>query len=243
MQVTRRKFLTISAAAVASLAIGTTSYLYISDESQHLVVDYIELPIADLPPALDGFTIAQLSDIHLYPYTQLDLVRQSVAITNALQPDVTVLTGDYVWRDLDAVFDLAPVLGQLDARHGVYAIIGNHDIWLDVDVVTSGPGKGGHPRPGESGRDVKRGGGKLVSGRPGRRLERTARPGNDARRKARRRARCLLLHEPDLADVYSQDSRIAVHLAGHTHGGQVRINDQALILPIWAKSTILACTM
>ncbi|GAG74998.1 unnamed protein product, partial [marine sediment metagenome] len=58
-------------------------------------------------------------------------------IANSLNPGLTVLTGDYVWRNLEAIYELVPILVKLNAKHGVYAIIGNHDIWLDVDVIKS----------------------------------------------------------------------------------------------------------
>jgi hypothetical protein len=51
-----------------------------------------------------------------------------VALANSLKPDLTVLLGDYVWRDVEAVFELAPVLAGLNARYGVFVGIGNHDI-------------------------------------------------------------------------------------------------------------------
>jgi predicted MPP superfamily phosphohydrolase len=45
--------------------------------------------------------------------------------------------GDYVWRDVGAVFELAPLLAGLNARYGVFVGIGNHDIWTDVNVINT----------------------------------------------------------------------------------------------------------
>lgn len=231
MTFTRRKFLKLSAVAVAGMVVGAASTVYIIDESRELVVEDIQIPILNLPASLDGFTIAQLSDIHLYPFTQLDLVRRSVDIANALHSDLTVLTGDFVWRELAAIFDLAPVLGGLNAKHGVYAIIGNHDIWTDVAVVTAALERARVPVLVNQGVEISQGAGSLYlaglddgwSGRPD--LDAAlAGMSQDA-------PVILLLHEPDLADVYSQDPRIALHLAGHSHGGQIRINERALITP------------
>ncbi len=58
-------------------------------------------------------------------------------MANALQPNLTVLLGDYVWHELEAIFDLAPVLAGLNARHGVFAATGNHDYWTDIKVISA----------------------------------------------------------------------------------------------------------
>jgi predicted MPP superfamily phosphohydrolase len=84
---------------------------------------------------LEGFTIVQMADIHLQPYTQPNLVRRAVAIANQLQPDLIVLTGDFVWRLHEAAFKIAPLLANLNARYGVYSVMGNHDYWLDIHAL------------------------------------------------------------------------------------------------------------
>jgi predicted MPP superfamily phosphohydrolase len=135
-KVSRRKFLTLGAGALLGAAfVATPTYLHLQDESRQLVVERVQIPIRNLSPALEGFTIVQLSDIHLEPYTKADLIRQAVEIANSLQPGLVVLTGDYVWRKLEAIFDLTPILARLNAQHGVFSIMGNHDIWTDVNVV------------------------------------------------------------------------------------------------------------
>lgn len=101
------------------------------------MIDRLAIPIENLPAALEGFTIVQLSDIHLYPLTQPETVRRAVELANNLNPDVTVLTGDYVWNELDAIHELAPILSGLNARHGVFMTLGNHDYWTDAAVIQS----------------------------------------------------------------------------------------------------------
>jgi len=66
--------------AVGAGLITATSYLAINDESQDPVVDRIPLAIKNLHPTLEGFTIVQITDVHLYPMTQPDLVEKSVII-------------------------------------------------------------------------------------------------------------------------------------------------------------------
>ena len=184
---------------------------------------------------MDGFTIAVLADFHLYPLTQLDLIKKAVTMANALKPDLTVLLGDYVWRDVEAIFDLAPVLAGLNAAHGVFATTGNHDYWTDIEVISLGLKEAGLPLLINQGVPISVGDKGLYlaglddswSGEPD--LQATMQdltPGATT---------VLLAHEPDPADKHSLDQRIALQLSGHSHGGQVRFPGVgALILPYLA---------
>ena len=72
------------------------------------------------------------------PVYHLRLVRKAVELANSLKPDLTVLTGDYVWRIPEGAEDLAAILIGIGCPFGVYSVLGNHDIWLDVDLVLAG---------------------------------------------------------------------------------------------------------
>jgi predicted MPP superfamily phosphohydrolase len=231
-RISRRDFFKFSGLAAAGAVTATSAFLGINNESNQPVAEHIQIPIKGLAPGLEGFKIVQLSDIHLLPYTQPDLVRRSVEIANSLNPDLTVLTGDYVWRNLEAIFELTPILSQLNARHGVFAIIGNHDIWLDVDVVKSAFAEIRIPVLENQGFPITEGGGTLYiaglddgwSGTPDLNAALEGAPAATPT--------VLLLHEPDLADKYSQVGNIVLQLSGHSHGGQVRVPGfGAFILP------------
>lgn len=219
---TRRDFLKLGTTAAVAGVLGAAVMVGAADESQHPVVERIQIPISHLPAGLEGFRIIYLSDFHLYPYTRLPLIRRCVKMVNALDPDVIVLGGDYVWRNLDAIHDLAPELGKLNARHGVFAIIGNHDIWLDVEVVKAALKDAGLELLVNTGVPITAGRVALYlaglddgwSGRPDLDAAIAQRPAESPV--------VLLMHEPDLADRYAQDGRIALQLSGHSHGGQVR---------------------
>ena len=107
MTMNRRQFLKAVGQVTAGYAVtGVGLFQYGTRvEAHQLVVEHIQIPIKNLKLALEGFTIAQLSDLHLYPHTQLDFIQKAVDITNNLQADVTVLTGDYITDDLDAIFE------------------------------------------------------------------------------------------------------------------------------------------
>ena len=228
----RREFLKVVGLTVGGGLVAASSYLAISDESQDPVVDQVPIRIKNLHPSLEGFTLLQMTDQHLYPLTQPSLIKKSVAIANSLNPDLVVLTGDYVWQDLEAIDELAPILAGLDAKYGVFSTLGNHDYWLDADVITTTLEAAGLPVLVNQGLSIKHGKGSFYlaglddgwSGNPD--LDATlegAMPGDPV---------ILLCHEPDLADRYALDGRVSLQLSGHSHGGQIRLPGiGALILP------------
>lgn len=237
MKINRRGFLKATAGltvlGVAGAVGGVGSYEYgVQLAAKWLTVERVEIPLKNLKPALEGLKIVQLSDLHLYPYTQLDLIQQAIQTTNALNPDVVVLTGDYVLSTAEAIFDLAPTLSSLNARYGVFSILGNHDLWTNADVIRAGFAANGLPVLHNEGIDLDIGGELLYlagvddgwSGQPDLKT---------ALNKHRGEIPVILLaHEPDLADQFAGDGRVSLQLSGHSHGGQVRVPGLgALVLP------------
>lgn len=93
-----------------------------------LTLETVTVPIRDLPSALEGCRIAQLSDFH-YDGQRLamPLLLEAIAQVNALQPDLIALTGDYITHSHAPMARLADELRQLRSRCGVVAVLGNHD--------------------------------------------------------------------------------------------------------------------
>lgn len=89
-----------------------------------------------LPAALDGLRIVHLTDIHHSIFTPLEEVERAVYLANRLEPDLVALTGDYVTFSPAYIQPVARALGKLKARHGVFAVLGNHDFQVDADEVT-----------------------------------------------------------------------------------------------------------
>lgn len=202
---------------------------------EELTVEQVELPIAGLHPAMEGYRLVQLSDMHLYPFTRLAFIAQAVEAANALKPDLICVTGDYVSNAAESIYDLEPVVGRLNARDGVYATLGNHDHWSSAKTVRAGLRRAGltvlHNQ------SVPLGDGRLWLvglddgwvGRADLQHALDQAPGKNPV--------VLMMHEPDLIDEYAQNPRIALQLSGHTHGGQVRLMNprRAYTLPFLGR--------
>lgn len=96
----------------------------------------VTLPIPNLPPALDGLTIGQLSDLHAGSLFSPQPVLEAITLLLAQKPDLIVLTGDYVNHDADELPIIIPALQQLRAELGVWGCLGNHEHYAHTpDVV------------------------------------------------------------------------------------------------------------
>lgn len=219
MKLTRRGFLKWAGGAVLGGAAGVGYVTKV--EPEWLTVEQQMVRLPGLPVGLDGYKIVQLSDFHLFPYTSLDLVEKTVAKTNELAPDLVVLTGDYVLETAASIFDLAPQLAKLNPRHGIFAVLGNHDHWTEAAVVKQGLAEQGIELLHNKGvllnesQFLLAGVDDLWSGAPD--IESALADWREGV------PTILLAHEPDFADDFLRDGRIQLQLSGHTHGGQVRV--------------------
>src|SRR5260221_6299640 len=93
----------------------------------------VEIPIANLPDALDGMKITQLSDIHLSGYISREDVRRAVDMANDLSPDLSVVTGDFITGASDPLQDCIAEIRKLAAPLGIYGCNGNHEIYAKAE--------------------------------------------------------------------------------------------------------------
>ncbi|MHC4135852.1 MAG: metallophosphoesterase [Planctomycetota bacterium] len=123
MRLTRRRILALGAAA----CLGAGGAYTFGIEPVWLRKIELDVRLRGLAPAFDGFTIAQLSDLHVGAGVPLDYLHEATALANAARPDLVALTGDYVHRGGDAAgtTEAAAVVGALEAP--AYAVLGNHD--------------------------------------------------------------------------------------------------------------------
>lgn len=106
------------------------------DETRRLIIERQTVVLPRLPRECSGMRVVQLSDFHHSPYTDAAQIEESIRVANGLEPDLIVLTGDYVSHETEYIAPVADMLGKLRAKYGVYAILGNHDHWTDADLIT-----------------------------------------------------------------------------------------------------------
>jgi len=222
--ISRRGFLKAFGASLFGIGLGgALTIKYAREiEPQLLQIERVDVPLAGLAPGLDGTRVACLSDFHLHPYTQIELVRECVQLVNRLDADLACLLGDYVFDRADAILELAPVLAGIQTRSGSFAVLGNHDLWTDPALIASTLEEHHTTVLSNAHRVLDLPGGHLVlaglddgwSGNPD--LE-------QALAGAPQATTLLMLHEPDLAEQYRDSGRVQLQLSGHSHGGQVRL--------------------
>jgi predicted MPP superfamily phosphohydrolase len=199
--------------ALAAGAWGTFQAVRVPD------VKTVEITIPDLPPHLEGFTLVQLTDIHIGPLLKRTWLEAVVDKTSALAPDAVVITGDVIDGLPSELAQEVQPLAKLRARFGVFGVNGNHEYYYDA--------AGWQPVFRALGIDMLCNehrvlpGGLVLGGVTDRTATRFGLPGPDVSRAfagAPAGPRILLSHQPQFADMIPSDD-VAPQLSGHTHGG------------------------
>jgi uncharacterized protein len=120
---------------LAPFAAGAYGFLY---GRLDLKIHHQRIGIPHLPRALDGFSILQLSDLHIGPFMTARQIRTVAAIANGLKPDLTVLTGDFVTFDGSTQYAVVDALSGLKAPFGVLGCLGNHEIYTGTQASITG---------------------------------------------------------------------------------------------------------
>lgn len=201
------------------------------DEANSLSLERVEIELARLPKRLDGFRIIHLSDTHHSPFTGLDHIRRAVRVANRLRPDLFLLTGDYISHEREYIAPVAAELGELKAKCGVYACLGNHDHWTDADLVAHlFRGEGINMLVNEGFRFEARDCSFWLCGVDDYMVGKTDVPAA-LLGSYPDEMKLLLAHNPI---IFREAERLGVDLtlSGHTHGGQIKIrSDEKRILP------------
>ena len=188
-----------------------------------LTVERVTVPIRDLPLNLHGTTLVQLSDFHFDGLRlSLQLLKQAITHCNAIAPDLILLTGDFVTKDVQTIYELAACLKDLESLHGTFAVLGNHDNITrsgrlaitnalekaDIQVLWN---EVAYP----IGSDLPLVGlADLWSGE--------CQPQSLLDQLSPAVPRIVLAHNPDTAERL-QALRVDLQLSGHTHGGQISV--------------------
>jgi predicted MPP superfamily phosphohydrolase len=191
--------------------------------SGRLSVEKVTIAIADLPPDLKGTKLVQMSDLH-YDGLRLSekLLEQAIAASNQAQPDLVLLTGDYVTNDPSPIHDLALRLKHLQSRYGIYAVLGNHDYYYKrskEEVTNALNSIGIQVLSNEVAYPL---GLKLPLVGLADYWSRDFDPAPVMTQLDPAIPHIVLSHNPDTAQVLQQ-WRVDLQLSGHTHGGQIVI--------------------
>jgi predicted MPP superfamily phosphohydrolase len=127
------------AGGAAALAVGFGSILWGWLVGQRrLQVEVVEIPLPGLPRALEGLLVAHISDLHIGNQLHGPMLRGFVDRVNALRPDLVVITGDIFDFDASFIEEGCHALAKLSAPHGVYGVLGNHDVYTGAEAVAEG---------------------------------------------------------------------------------------------------------
>ena len=185
----------------------------------------VDIPIDRLPAAFEGFTIAQISDLHVGPTIGAAYVRRVVEIANGLAPDLVALTGDIVDGSVQRLSAAVEPLGRLRARDGVVLALGNHDYYSGAKAWTAHFGRLGIRVLRNEYCVLRRGDARLVVGGvtdPAGQFEvppELPRPELASGPAHTDAPRVLLAHNPRLAPL-AERAGFDLQLSGHTHAGQ-----------------------
>ncbi len=227
----RRQFLGVALAAAPPLFNLSFATIAMRQLDQFRVRRFV-LPIVGLPSDLHGLTITQISDMHVGRFTSGRVLREVVRVVNELRTDLVLLTGDLIndaIADLDHGLDL---VRSMQASHGVYLIEGNHDLiengpeferrmkdsgipfLLDESVVITVRGTA-----------LQLLGLSWTRARENRDVAIAAAVRQLLNQRQPESFPILLAHHPHAFDAAAAAS-VPLTLAGHTHGGQLMLNEQ-----------------
>jgi uncharacterized protein len=184
------------------------------------VTRHVEIPVRGLAPEFDGYTIAQLSDLHIGAFTPLWWAQRWARAANAAAADLVVVTGDMVTSGVAFHEDIAELVGGLRAKDGVYVIMGNHDYFGEGEpLVSLLRARGAHVLRNQ-GVVLEREGARLfLAGMDDTWTKRANLEASLADRPDGV-ATVLLAHDPDRFP-HAVKKNVEVVLSGHTHGGQI----------------------
>jgi uncharacterized protein len=213
-----RYYSVVAALAVFALASGYSLY----NGLRAPVLREVDVKIGKLPKTMEGFTIVQLSDLHLDNLKSAAWFENIVDRANALNPDLIVITGDLVDVDLCKMDCYCDILAKLKAKYGVYAITGNHEFYVGIDKFIAILKKTNIPLL-RQGKVTIAGALELagiddISGNNSAQADawlKTALENCDFKKPV-----ILLSHQPGIFDKAAA-SGVDLQLSGHTHAGQI----------------------
>jgi predicted MPP superfamily phosphohydrolase len=223
--ITRRQLVEATTGAALLAGTGTMIGWGMIRDRDAFELEEIAVRIVGLPKALDGYVIAQISDIHTGDYVGERMLDEGLSRLREAKADLLVVTGDIVDSDVRFAPLFARKLAPFAPRDGVFACLGNHDYYAgapEVARILEGGGirtlvnDGLVIRPGDGGGFALLG----VDDQWSRRYHGAgARLDLATAKVPAGMPRVLLSHQPPTVDAWA--GQVALQLSGHTHGGQI----------------------
>jgi len=228
-RLTRRDFLKMLKAGainLAALALGGVGYGLMAGPA-HYTVETVSLKLPRLPREFSGLRIAQISDIHMGSWMNLDRLQQAADLVLAQKPDLLILTGDFLFghnfneASHGHLKDLGTVLAPLAAALPSFAVLGNHDYWTNSEAVREMLSACQITDLTNTVFTLTRGSRNLYLCGVDDVWEGNVQLENVLSQLTDNSAAILLAHEPDFADTSAATGRFDLQVSGHSHGGQV----------------------
>jgi len=222
------KLLKVGAIDLALLTAGGGIYSFLVEPGLARV-ESVNLKLPRLTPGFSGIRIAQVSDIHMGGWMNVERLRAVVDLVVAQKPDLLLLTGDFLIGHVfdqdseEAVRDLITILTPLAASFPSFAILGNHDYWTNPEAVREMLRSCNIMDLTNTVFIMTRGQEKLYLCGVDDIWEGDVRLDKVIGQIADDGAAILLAHEPDFADTSAATGRFDLQVSGHSHGGQVVI--------------------
>lgn len=216
---------------------ATGGYGYLSTKKLETV--RADVPLPGLPKGLDGLTIGVMADFHAGAFATRADIQEAVSVINDERPDLIALLGDYV----DGAYSHTPknvergayvfdLLKGLKAPLGTYAVLGNHDHWTDAARVRAELSR--LPLVTLNNQGIQLDSALALAGVDDF-WDGPSLPFEAIKGLSPESVIIMLAHNPDVNTQLKEDKRISLVLAGHTHGGQIR-------LPLTNKAPWVSCS-
>ncbi len=240
----KRRFIAVSVILIAAVGVLSAAYAFLV-EPNRFAVNHYPVTVSKLNPSFEGLKIIAISDIHGgSSFIDQAKIEDVVDAANSENADLIVLLGDYVsqtatrgsednrrWPIKMPMDVISKILGKLKAKHGVFAVIGNHDDWYGGKDIKESLERVGITVLVDEVKsiDIKGQSLNLLGVRDYMGIDSEAQFTVDMRQllEGVRGDVFVLSHNPDVADLISGERSVSPNLrlllAGHTHGGQVRL--------------------
>lgn len=191
---------------------------------EKIEIKNVPMHLPRLSPEFTGYRLVQFSDIHMDSFMKREDLEEIVDLVNRQEPDLVAITGDFVSNDpYKYAEELAGSLSRLESTDGVVGVMGNHDHWVDPEMVREIIAESGIIELSNKIYPIQRGQSTLYIAGIDDYIVRKDRLEQVLQQLPEDGAAILLAHEPDFADISAKTGRFDLQLSGHSHGGQFNL--------------------